>query len=109
MHNHRTETVAKRVISPGYELTRAGFDSLGRKSYPIHQELSNDAERDSSTILGSITDVLKDVQPAPILGVSGGMEGEDAYVEFLVVSMDNSQEAFQILMNMKEGILDMVQ
>ncbi|SCA60747.1 hypothetical protein PVC01_000109800 [Plasmodium vivax] len=73
MHNHRTETVAKRVISPGYELTRAGFDSLGRKSYPIHQELSNDAERDSSTILGSIIGVLKDVEPAPILGVSGGM------------------------------------
>ncbi|KMZ88838.1 hypothetical protein PVBG_05634 [Plasmodium vivax Brazil I] len=55
----------------------------------------------------SVINVLGDVDPVPVVGVSE--EDEDAYVEFLVVSMDHSQENSQIFKIMKVGILDMAQ
>ncbi|KMZ76616.1 hypothetical protein PVIIG_05460 [Plasmodium vivax India VII] len=59
-----------------------------------------------SGILSSISGVLGDVDPVPVVGVSE--EDEDAHIESLVVSMDNSQD-FQIITNMMVGILDIVQ
>ncbi|KMZ88636.1 hypothetical protein PVBG_06125 [Plasmodium vivax Brazil I] len=79
MHSHITETHAKTESSPGFEPHHVQFVSLRtplypeKKEYLQRQELSNEPATDSSTILGSITGVLKDVEPAPILGVSGGM------------------------------------
>ncbi|SCA83355.1 VIR protein [Plasmodium vivax] len=75
------------------------------------------------TLKNTFTDVLGQVDPVPVVGVSGGMgalfllfrlepsleEDEDAYVEFLVVPMDHSQENSQIFKIMKVGILDMAQ
>ncbi|KMZ95083.1 hypothetical protein PVMG_05610 [Plasmodium vivax Mauritania I] len=48
----------------------------------------SDQERASSSVMSTITSALKDVDPVPVVGVSE--EEEDAYVEFLVVSTDNS-------------------
>ncbi|CAI7724026.1 PIR protein [Plasmodium vivax] len=79
MHNNTREINGVPKILPGYELPREEFDSLSRLSYPVHQkylqpqELSNEPARESSTILGSITGALKDVDPVPVVGVSGGM------------------------------------
>ncbi|KMZ88778.1 hypothetical protein PVBG_06214 [Plasmodium vivax Brazil I] len=48
----------------------------------------SDQERASSSVMSTITSALKDVDPVPVVGVSEEEEG--AYVEFLVVSTDNS-------------------
>ncbi|SCA60303.1 hypothetical protein PVT01_000090200 [Plasmodium vivax] len=71
----------------------------------------------------ALSDTFQNIEPAPILGVSGGMgalfllilqlghsleEEEYAHVEFLVVSVDHSQEISQILRNMMVVLLDMV-
>ncbi|SCA81791.1 Plasmodium vivax Vir protein, putative [Plasmodium vivax] len=72
---------------------------------------------------GTITGVLGSVDPGPVLVVSGGMgalfllfkldlsleEEEDDSVKFLELLEDLHQEISQIFMNMKVGILDMVQ
>ncbi|KMZ82410.1 hypothetical protein PVIIG_06007 [Plasmodium vivax India VII] len=58
---------------------------------------TQDIRSQTGGVLGSIqntlTEVLGSVEPAPVLGVSE--EEEDAHMEFLVVSMDHSQEYLQ--------------
>ncbi|KMZ82449.1 hypothetical protein PVIIG_06152 [Plasmodium vivax India VII] len=79
VYNHRTEIDAKRERPSGYELSRGGFVYLRpqlqpqRQEYIQPEESSNEPARDSSTIIGSITSALKDVDPVPVVGVSGGM------------------------------------
>ncbi|KMZ82433.1 hypothetical protein PVIIG_06319 [Plasmodium vivax India VII] len=113
MHYPRRETDAIIELPPRIQRPDVVFGSLRTQLQPQHpeylnpQHLPNEAAGDSSTIIGSITSALKGVDPVPVVGVS--VEEEDAYVEFLVVSMDNSQEDFQDMKIMKEGILDMVQ
>ncbi|KNA01536.1 hypothetical protein PVNG_05557 [Plasmodium vivax North Korean] len=76
---HITQTDAITEIPPRIEPHRVGIVSLRtplhpeQKEYFQPHELSNESARESSTILGSITGVLKDVEPGPVLGVSGGM------------------------------------
>ncbi|SCA81999.1 VIR protein [Plasmodium vivax] len=78
-HNHITEIDAVPEIPPQYEPPLRGFVYLRPQSQPQHQEYiesqepSNEPARDSSTIIGFITNVIKDVDPVPVVGVSGGM------------------------------------
>ncbi|SCA60621.1 hypothetical protein, conserved [Plasmodium vivax] len=103
--------------------------SSGTSFYPIQYEhveeqaLSKKVELPPSSVMSTITSALSDVQPGPVLGVSGGMgvlfllfkldpsleEEEDDSVKFPVVSMDHSQENSHIFKIMKVDILDMVQ
>ncbi|SCA60399.1 VIR protein [Plasmodium vivax] len=76
--------------------------------------VSMDIFQEHSQIITNMM-VLGQVDPVPVVGVSGGMgalfllfrlepsleEDEDAYVEFLVVPMDHSQENSQIFKIMK--------
>ncbi|KMZ83465.1 hypothetical protein PVBG_05582 [Plasmodium vivax Brazil I] len=78
-HYHRRENNAITEIPPRFQPHHVVFDSLRTQSQPQHQEYIesqeslNEPARDSSTIIGSITNVLKEVDPVPVVGVSGGM------------------------------------
>ncbi|CAG9485325.1 unnamed protein product [Plasmodium vivax] len=95
----------------------------GRSGHAAEQDISNEVESSPSSVMSTITSALRDVEPGPVLVVSGGMgvlfllfkldpsleEEEDVSDKFPVLSMDHSQEISQIFMNMKVGILDMEQ
>ncbi|KMZ76730.1 hypothetical protein PVIIG_06041 [Plasmodium vivax India VII] len=78
-HNHRTEMDSINEISPPHEAPHVGLFpkrpqlQLKGQEYVQPPEFSNDVAKDSSTILSSITGFINEVEPAPILGVSGGM------------------------------------
>ncbi|CAG9474502.1 unnamed protein product [Plasmodium vivax] len=92
--------------------------------YPEFKDKNMDTST-TSGIRGAIKDtfttIVENVEPAPILGVSGGMgafllqldpsleEEEDESVKFLIVLEDFHQENSQFFKNMILGILDMVQ
>ncbi|CAG9472710.1 unnamed protein product [Plasmodium vivax] len=78
-YNHRTEMDSINEISPPHEAPHVGLFpkrpqlQLKGQEYVQPPEFSNDVAKDSSTILSSITGFINEVEPAPILGVSGGM------------------------------------
>ncbi|SCA83723.1 hypothetical protein PVT01_000095300 [Plasmodium vivax] len=126
--NHRTRSQAALAQA----LDQRYLGAFGLRGQPDNYRenlLSSPSalEKEDDGILGrmkgAFSTISENVDPVPLMGVSGGMgalfllfrlelsleEEEDAYVEFLVVSMDHSQEHSQIFKNMMLGILDMVQ
>ncbi|KMZ92299.1 hypothetical protein PVMG_03654 [Plasmodium vivax Mauritania I] len=103
-------------ISPPHEAPHVGLFpkrpqlQLKGQEYVQPPEFSNDVAKDSSTILSSITGFINEVEPAPILGVSGGMEEEEELtIESPVLSMDKLQEDLQDMMIFMKEVLDQVQ
>ncbi|SCA82010.1 VIR protein [Plasmodium vivax] len=105
-------------------LMKEGRGNIEGETYQPDYRPSNLGAKEGgvSGILSSIGGVLGEVDPAPVLGVSGGMgvlfilfkldpsleEEEDDSVKFLEV-LEDFQQISQIFMNMKVGILDMEQ
>ncbi|SCA82195.1 VIR protein [Plasmodium vivax] len=135
-----SEPQAQELHSYGTLRTHVGKGSMGQLEYrrtvesPEQLELTDDRslypqnglEIDQGTvgkITGAITGVLREVEPGPILGVSGGMgalfllfkldpsleEEEDEFIKFLVALEDFHRENSQFFKNMMLGIFDMVQ
>ncbi|KMZ96404.1 hypothetical protein PVNG_05866 [Plasmodium vivax North Korean] len=114
-YNGRTRHLGRSVyLKEGYvPVSLVGLNYFSQKTKDGIHEPENVVESTSpskgvfETIQTAVADTLGSVEPAPILGVSE--EEEYAHREFLVVSVDHSQEDFQIFKNMMLGILDMVQ
>ncbi|KMZ95021.1 hypothetical protein PVMG_05782 [Plasmodium vivax Mauritania I] len=92
-------------ISPPHEAPHVGLFpkrpqlQLKGQEYVQPPEFSNDVAKDSSTILSSITGFINEFEPAPILGVSGGMGAL-----FLLFKED-----LQDMMIFMKDVLDQVQ
>ncbi|KMZ95226.1 hypothetical protein PVMG_05144 [Plasmodium vivax Mauritania I] len=119
--HHRDYTFGRPNVRPDLERRTSTYGEFIKEGdfTSIPGQLSQNASeaKGFSTITDTITGFISEVQPAPILGVSGGMgalfllfkEEDDESVKFLVVLEDLHQENSQFFMNMKVGILDMVQ
>ncbi|KMZ82443.1 hypothetical protein PVIIG_06199 [Plasmodium vivax India VII] len=103
---------------PRYEPLESSGTTLyaDRNPYSYVQSSSNEVGDTSSSVMNTITSALKDVEPGPVLVVSGGMgvlfllfKEEDEFIKFLVVLEDFHQEISQIFRNMMVGLLDIVQ
>ncbi|SCA60037.1 hypothetical protein PVT01_000067500 [Plasmodium vivax] len=116
-------------VRHGFERPLSFFPGQQEQMEGRHPEFKDQNMETSTTsgTTGSITDTIsgfiRDVEPGPVLGVSGGMgvlfllfkldpsleEEEDDSVKFLVLLEDFHQENSQIFKNMKVGLLDMLQ
>ncbi|SCA60834.1 Plasmodium vivax Vir protein, putative [Plasmodium vivax] len=113
--------------NPSYQLMEQldGDNSSRLPQFPSRDQSAQQRDKDGyySTITDTITGFISEVQPGPVLGVSGGMgvlfllfkldpsleEEEDDSVKFLEILEDLHQENSQIFMNMMVDLLDMVQ
>ncbi|CAI7718308.1 hypothetical protein PVPAM_040005400 [Plasmodium vivax] len=73
------ETELKKDLSPEYPPPYGSLESSGESSYsepnpylPVLPS-SNEVGDTSSSVMSTITSALRDVEPGPVLGVSGGM------------------------------------
>ncbi|KMZ88679.1 hypothetical protein PVBG_06086 [Plasmodium vivax Brazil I] len=89
-------------------------DTFYLPKIPVDSQLNADNTISEQGIMGSMKDAISgfmnEVEPAPILGVSGGMEEEEELIiESPVLSMDNLQEDLQDMMIFMKEVLDQVQ
>ncbi|KMZ76942.1 hypothetical protein PVIIG_06016 [Plasmodium vivax India VII] len=102
-------------------------DNFYPSKIPIDSQLNADNTISEEGIMGTmknaISGFMNEVEPAPILGVSGGMgalfllfklghsleEEEELIIESPVLSMDNLQEDLQDMMIFMKEVLDQVQ